>query len=156
MIADHETALIGPITDSIIDADRIVREEYGDEFPNFEVYRLILCGERIHLKEVRQWWVGFCHAFATQTLRKKPSDEVICFAAWDSLQRLMNPLDAVLTDDYVAGELGCDDDSYRILRKAFEVILSRSMQNYWDKLLIAYAKVKRHERRLTMQEIGLG
>jgi hypothetical protein len=170
MIADHETALIGPITDRIIDADAMVRSEHGEKYPAFAIYRLILCGDRLHLTRVRQWWVSFCIQWVADNYRKKFSDEVVCVAAWDSLARVMQQGEAeefvevynefldrmetvrvyrepVLTDEFAAGSLEMRVETYSMMRKALQTILTKWLHQYWLDLLAAYARVIAAERR---------
>ena len=170
MIADHETALIGQITDRIIDADRLVREQHGEVFPSFAMYRLILCGDRLHLSSFRQWWVNFSLQWVADNYRKEFDDETVCVAAWDALARVMQQCegeefvevynefldrtekvqirrDPIMTDEYASESLGVRRSTYTLLRKSLQLILARQLDMYWLDLLAAYAKVIADERR---------
>ena len=154
MIADHETALIGPITDRIIDADRLVRGEHGEGFPNFAIYRLILCGDRLYMPEVRQWWVGFCVAWSEQEMARYPGDDPIAFAAWDSLQRTVSPNQPIFNDVYAASELQVGVESYACVRKLFERMLSNILRVYWWRMVWAHEKVCSRESKLKRNELN--
>ena len=153
MIADHETALIGPITDRIIDADRLVRDEHGEGFPNFAIYRLILCGDRLYMPQVREWWVGFCIGWSEQEMSRYPGDDLIVMAAWDSLQRTVSPNQPVLNDVYAASELQMSVEAYACVRKLFERILSNIVRVYWWRMVWAHEKVCHRESQLKRNEL---
>src|SRR5690606_16750213 len=42
---DFETYLVGPVTDKIIDADRLVRQRVSNGFPNWALYRCVYAGD---------------------------------------------------------------------------------------------------------------
>lgn len=147
--------LSAEIHDSLIDADRIVREEFGDAFPNFALYRLVLCGDHSNMRKVREWWEVFCVLWVQNNMRKKPADEVVLVAAWDSLQRFFDPSRPILSDEYVQSEYGFDADSYRVMRKGFGIILSMILERYMHQLANAYAKVRARERRQALKELGI-
>src|SRR5690606_30579222 len=103
---DYETELVGPITDAIIDADRLARAEHRNGFPNFALYRLVMCGDRAYLKHVRHWWVLFAIEWCRNRMRGSFSEELATIAAWDSLQRVMDPARPILSGPEVAESLG--------------------------------------------------
>src|SRR5690606_15781387 len=60
---DVETALVGPVTATIIDADRRVREEWSNGFPNWAMYRAAYCGDSLYRPQVRAWCVAYAIAY---------------------------------------------------------------------------------------------
>lgn len=143
---DYETQLIGPITGTIIDADRLARMEYGNGFPNFAMYRLVLAGDRLYMSRVRQWWVLFSIEWCRTHMRKGYSEELATVAAWDSLQRVMDPARPILPASEAAEGLGVKEDSYRRVRDSLVRVLGAVLRSYWEILGATYRIVKYNER----------
>src|SRR5690606_25001322 len=89
---DAETALVGPITATIIDADRRVRAEWSNGFPNWAMYRAAYCGDAIYQPQVRAWCVAYAIAYceAGGVRKGMPADEIGCLAGWDAFYALLN------------------------------------------------------------------
>lgn len=143
---DYETELVGPITDTIIDADRLARIEHCNGFPNFALYRLIYAGDRRYFGQVRQWWVMFsvewCRGHTGLDL------DTAVNAAWDSLIRVVEPrreLHPSMTE--VADALGCDKKSFIRASRNLQMILRTALAVYWDWLVASYCVIRAKERR---------
>ena len=149
----YETRLASEIHDSLIDADRFVRDEYGETFPNFALYRLVLCGDRNHLRNVREWWEVFCILWADANMRKKQDGEAVLLAARDALQSFMEPNRRIMTDEAASEECGLHRTSYTLMRKGFMVILAQILETYMERLMVAYARVRKMERAQAIREI---
>lgn len=143
---DYETELVGPITDAIIDADRLARAEHRNGFPNFALYRLIMCGDRMYLEHVRHWWVLFAIEWCRNRMRGSFSEELATIAAWDSLQRVMDPARPILSGPEVAESLGVHCRDYVRVRDGLTAILYAAVGEYWNWLGITYRVVRRFER----------
>jgi len=144
---DYETQLIGPINDTIIDADRLARMEYGNGFPNFAMYRLILAGDRLYLSRVRQWWVLFSIEWCRSHMRKGYSEELATLAAWDSLQRVMDPARPILPAQEAAESLGVDLETYTRARNSLQGTLGSALSVYWAILGATYRLTRHTERK---------
>lgn len=146
---DYETQLVGPITDAIIDADRLARLEHRNGFPNFALYRLILAGDRAYLTVVRQWWVLFAIEWCRNNMRHGFDEDVAVHAAWDSLARVMEPRrDAHPSRSEVAASLGVDDESFNHATRTLQSILNAALMAYWLWLQVSYRVVKIREREV--------
>lgn len=143
---DHETQLVGPISDTIIDAARLARLEHRNGFPNFAMYRLILAGDRAYLPAVRQWWVVFSLEWCRSRMRRGYSEELATIAAWDSLQRMMEPGRPMLSGPEVAESLGVHCRDYVRMRDGLLAVLQAAVSVYWDWLGLTYRVVRRMER----------
>lgn len=143
---DYETQLVGRITDTIIDADRLARLEHRNGFPNFAMYRLVLAGDRAYLPSVRQWWVLFSIEWCRNHMRGAYSEELATIAAWDSLQRTMDPPRPILAAPEVADSLGVQCKDYVRVRDNLAAILSAALRVYWDWMNVTYRVVRRTER----------
>ncbi|MHC9085356.1 hypothetical protein ACYX7E_09990 [Luteimonas sp. RIT-PG2_3] len=146
---DFETQLCGQITDTIIDADRLARLEHNNGFPNFALYRLVLAGDRQYLPAVRKWWVLFALEWCRTNMRSGYSEELATVAAWDSLQRAMDPSRPILVADEVAADLGVSLPTYLRARQNLSQVLGAVISSYWAWLQTTYRVVKAAERRVS-------
>ena len=147
--ADVETRLVGPITETIIDAARLARLEHRNGFPNFAMYRLVLCGDRQYLPAVRQWWVLFAIEWCRNHMRSGYSEELATVAAWDSLQRVIDPARPILAAEHAADDLGVKLDTYLRARNNLRAILSAAIMVYWDWMQATYRIVRAMERKVS-------
>lgn len=144
---DFDTALIGPVTDSIVDADRLVRMEWKNGFPNWMLYRTVLAGDSLYLTRLREWTVAFAVAYGQSggVRREAYSDEFACVAAWDALNMLLNP-NAAHPYRETAEALGVHHSTYKRLRSHIYASLRGSMEMYWCQMGAAYRQVIFYER----------
>ena len=145
---DFESMLAGPITASIIDADRLVRKEWRNGFPNWALYRSALAGDAIHLPALRQWSVAFAVAYCTSggVKRKTYSDELAAVAAWDALHMLVFCRE-LQPYTVLADALGVHHKTYKRLRDTLYLRMKGSLDEYWARLCIAMRQVWLAERR---------
>ena len=149
---DYDTALIGPVTDSIIDADRLVRCEWRNGFPNWMLYRTVLAGDDLYTSRLRMWAVAFSAAYCQcgGVKRSVYSDELACVAAWDALNILINP-----RGDHpyreTAEALGVHHSTYKRLRTHLYASMRGSMEMYWCQMGAAYRQVLFYERNRATQ-----
>lgn len=140
--------LIGPVFDSIIDADRLVRTEFRNGFPNWALYRTCLAGDTLYLPALRRWVVAFTVAYCQSggIKRQAYSDELAAVAAWDALHMLifcrqMQPYSET------AAALGVHHKTYRCLRDTIYARLRASLDEYWIQLSAAFRHVVLYERK---------
>jgi hypothetical protein len=145
---DFDTALIGPVTDSIVDADRLVRAEWRNGFPNWMLYRTVLAGDSLYRTRLRYWCVAFAIAYCQEGGIKRAaySEETACVAAWDALSMLLNPK-ADHPYRETAAALGVHHSTYKRLRSNLYAMLRGSMEMYWVQLGAAYRQVIFYERK---------
>ena len=146
---DFDTALIGPVTDTIIDADRLVRLEWKNGFPNWIMYRTILAGDDLYRERLRMWVVAFAIAYCTTggVKRHAYSEELACSAAWDALYMLTTnrkPEEAVYK---TAEGIGVDPKTYTRLRNHLYASMRGSLDEYWIRLGAAYRYAFLYERK---------
>lgn len=144
---DFDTALIGPVTASIIDADRLVRLEWKNGFPNWGMYRTVLAGDSLHIDRVREWCVAFAIAHCSETVQKRAySDTFACVAGWDALHMLVatRPLEPYTV---LAKKLGVNAATYKRARNSVFVQLRASLDEYWIRLGSAYRQIILAERK---------
>lgn len=146
---DYETDLIGPIHDGIIDADRLAGLDHRNGFPNFALYRLVLAGDRLYLPHVRRWWVLFSLEWCRSHMRGGFSEELATIAAWDSLQRVMEPARPLIPAAEAAEALGVDLETYTRARNSLRMILQAALDTYWTLLCGTYRIVAYLERRVS-------
>ena len=146
--SDYDTALIGPVTELIGDADRLVRIEWRNGFPNWWLYRCAYAGDDLGLTQLRQWCVAFAvaHCMDGGVKRSVYSDELACVAAWDALHVVLYRRE--LQPHTVSAEaLGVHRDTYKRLRDQVCKRLTESLEQYWMQLGAAYRHVILHNRR---------
>lgn len=146
---DFDTALIGAVTERIIDADRLVRAEWRNGFPNWMLYRCVLAQDSIHMTALRQWAVAFSVAYCTAggVKRQVYSDELACAAAWDALHMLMFPrIGQMQPYRDTAAALGVHHSTYKRLRSHLYMSMKGSLDEYWIQLGAAYRHVISWER----------
>lgn len=151
-LPDYDTALIGQITGSIIDADRLVRMEWRNGFPNWDLYRVALAGDAAQLPRLRRWAVAFSVAYCVTggVKRSVYSDELAAVAAWDALSMLVfcRPLQPYTQ---TAQDLGVSHRTYRRLRDTLYLRMRASLYEYWARLGMAFRAVcvleKKAERK---------
>lgn len=144
---DFETALAGPVTPSIIDADRAVRFEFRNGFPNWALYRTAIAGDDLHLAQVRNWVVAFAVAYGMDggIKRQAYSDELACVAGWDALHILLHGRE-LQPHTATAEALGVHHKTYTRFRNAIYLRLRASLDEYWVQLVVAYRYVLKAER----------
>ena len=144
---DTETLLVGPVTATIIDADRRVRAEWANGFPNWAMYRCAYAGDS-HLRQpLRDWIVAYAVAYCEAGGVRKglPAEEIGCLAGWDAFYALLNHRWLIAGQD-VADVAGVDPKTYRKVRNYVTAALRRSLAEYWMLLQIHYMRVMRDER----------
>lgn len=144
---DFETYLVGPITDKIIDADRLVRSEWSNGFPNWALYRVAYAGDHHLRPHVRSWCVAYAIAAAEGGLVRKglPSEEMGCLAGWDAYYALNNHKWLVAGQD-IADVAGVDPKTYRKLRSYVYRNCKASLDEYFVRLQVAVRQVWMRDR----------
>lgn len=145
---DFDTILIGPVFASIIDADRLVRMDFRNGFPNWDLYRAALAGDSVHLSRLRQWCVAFSIAYCqTGGVRRDAySDELACVAAWDALNMLLR-CRQIQPYTATADAIGVHHKTYRKLRDSLYRRLKASLDEYWIHLTCAFRQVVLYENK---------
>ncbi len=145
---DFETLLIGPVHQLLIDADRLVRMEWRNGFPNWEIYRTIQAGDTIYARDVRDWMFAFTVAYAVTggVKRHAYSDELAYVAACDALHMLMHSRQ-VQPYTTTSEQLGVHHKTYRCLRDTIYARVRASMDEYWLQLGCAVRQVALYNRR---------
>ena len=144
---DFETYLVGQVTDKIIDADRRVRAEWQNGFPNWALYRTVYAGDS-HLRQtLRDWCVAFAIAAAESGLIRTglPTEEMGALAGWDAFYRLNNHEWLIAGQD-IADVAGVDPKTYRKLRNYVYTRNKASMDEYFVRLQIAVREVWMRDR----------
>jgi len=146
---DYETALAGPVTESIIDADRVVRVDFRNGFPNWMLYRTVIAGDRLFVARLRLWAVAFAVVYGMGGgVRKEAySDELAALAAWDALFILMHGRE-LQPYTVSAEQLGVDPKTYKRFRNRVYLRLRASLDEYWIALVVAYRHVLKAERKV--------
>ena len=144
---DFETYLVGPVTDKIIDADRLVRSRYNNGFPNWTLYRTVYAGDTHLRTQLRDWCVAYSIAVAESGFVRKglPAEEMGCLAGWDAYYRLLNHRWVVGGQD-IADVAGVDPKTYRKLRNYVYAANLLSLQDYFVELQIAVRQVWKDDR----------
>lgn len=146
---DVETALVGPVTERMIDADRIVRDAGTNGFPNWDLFRVCLAGDSLGIGPLRRWCVAFAvaHASAGGVKPSVYSDELAATAGWDALHMMIycKPL---IPYTVAANALGVHPVTYKRLRNAIYSRLHLSLYDYWVEMMIAYLQVIKKEREV--------
>lgn len=146
---DFETLLVGPITGTIIDADRLVREGHDgwvNGFPNWTIYRCALAGDT-HLRErLRLWCVAFAIAYLDTGSRVRASDELGVLLGWDAYSALLTTRWTVTGED-VDDIGGVSAKTYRKHRDRIFRRLRASLDEYWVRLQIGMRQAALLERR---------
>lgn len=139
--SDVETVLVGQITATIIDADRRVRDEWDNGFPNWAMYRAAYCGDSLYREQLRGWCVAYAIAYCEAGGVRKglPADEIGCLAGWDAFYSLLNHRWLIAGQD-VADIAGVDPKTYRKVRNHVTAALRRSLAEYWMLLQIHYLR----------------
>lgn len=144
---DFETILVGPVTASIIDADREVRDDWANGFPNWVMYRVVLAGDtHLHLR-LRDFCVAYAiaHCEAGGVRKGLPADEIGCLAGWDAFYALLHHKWLIAGQD-VADVAGVDPKTYRKVRAHVYGSLRASMDEYWVRMQVAIRQVAMRER----------
>lgn len=154
---DYETLLIGSVCESIIDADRLVRAEWSNGFPNWELYRAVYCGDHLPRQRVRDWCVAYAIAYceAGGVRSGLPAEEIGCLAGWDTYYALLNHKWVIAGMD-VADVAGVDPKTYRKVRNHVYAAQMASLKEYWELLNIAIRQVARMYRRAEPETPRLG
>jgi hypothetical protein len=144
---DFETYLVGPVTDKIIDADRLVRQRVSNGFPNWALYRCVYAGDTHLLPMLRDWCVSYAIAAAESGLIRRglPVEEMGCLAGWDAYYRLLHHRWVIAGQD-IADVAGVDPKTYRKLRNYVYAANLLSLQDYFVEMQIAVRQVWKEDR----------
>lgn len=144
---DFDTYLVGPVTDKIIDADRIARSYVDNGFPNWALYRTVYAGDTHMRQMVRDWCVAFAISAAEAGLVRKglPHEEMGALAGWDAYYRLHNARWVIAGQD-IADVAGVHPETYRKLRNYVYAANVASMNRYFVELQIAIRRVWQVDR----------
>ena len=143
---DFETLLVGPITERIIDADRIVRSEWGNGFPNWVMYRCVYAGDSHLIGDLRLWCVALAVAYGESGGVRKPSEALAVCVGRDVCHALLEGRWGAPSDE-VAEAIGVAPKTYRRFRNALMQRLTASLTEYWVRMQIAMRQVALLERR---------
>ena len=144
---DFETYLVGPVTEKIIDADRLVRQEWSNGFPNWALYRAALAGDTHVSGLLRDWCVAYAVAAAEAGLVRKglPVEEMGALAGWDCYYALRHHRWVIAGQD-VADVAGVDPKTYRKLRNYVYAANRASLAEYFVRLQVAVRQVWMQDR----------
>ena len=147
-IPDLQDALSGPITASIVDADRIVRQSFCNGMPNWQMYRAAICGDEIYTRQFIDWCVAFSVAYCESGGVKKSvySDELAVIAGWDAAHILIH-CRPIMPYTEAALALGIHHKTYKRLRDTIHKRLKYSLEDYIMELCSAYFFVLRENRK---------
>lgn len=150
---DFETYLVGPVTDKIIDADRLVRSRCNNGFPNWALYRTAYAGDTHLQMQLRDWCVAYAIAAAEAGVVRKglPAEEMGCLAGWDAYYRLLNHRWVVGGQD-IADVAGVDPKTYRKLRNYVYASNLLSLQDYFIEMQIAVRQVWKEDRWIAAED----
>lgn len=148
---DFETYLIGPTTEKIIDADRLVREEWNNGHPNWFVYRSILAGDRVARRLILDWFIAYAVTkAATGAIRDASlAEDLGVMAGWDCLARLEGNAWLMSLED-VSDIGGVDPKTYRKLRNRVYIDCLKSLEEYFVRLQIAVRQVWMEDRWISV------
>ena len=146
---DFETYLVGPVTDKIIDADRLVRSEWRNGFPNWALYRTCFAGDTHMGRQLRDWCVAYAVAAAEAGVVRTglPVEEMGALAGWDCYYALNNHRWLVAGQD-VADVAGVDPKTYRKLRNYVYAANRASLAEYWVRMQVAVRQVWMRDREV--------
>lgn len=144
---DFETYLIGAVTEKVIDADRLVREEWSNGFPNWALYRTCYAGDTHLQTQLRDWCVAHAISAAESGLVRKglPAEEMGALAGWDCYYALSRHRWVVAGQD-IADVAGVDPKTYRKLRNRIYASNKASLEEYWVRLQVAVRQVWMRDR----------
>ena len=144
---DFETYLCGPVTDKIIDADRLMRADGGNGYPNWAMYRTVYAGDSHLRRRVREWCVAYAIAAAESGVVRTglPVEEMGCLAGWDAFYRLHDSAWIIGGQD-IADIAGVDPKTYRKLRNYVYASLRMSLHDYFVAMQIAIRQVWKMDR----------
>ena len=145
---DFESALVCAIHDTIIDADRLIRFDWDNGLPNFQLYRCGLAGDSLYRPVLRDWAVAYAIAYAKggKLRRNAYSDEFVAVAAWDALSIVLDS-QQLFTPTAIAGDLGVDKKTYLRFRNNLARHWKASLDEYWIRINVTYRQVFLSERK---------
>ena len=149
---DWETVLIGPVTESVINADSLVRtgpDGWANGFPNWGLYRVSIAGDDHLVRRLGDWCIAFAAAFMESggVQKRTVSDELAAFAGWDCVSRLRTG-NWLASGDAMAGDLGIAPKTYRRFRDAVMSRLSASLAEYWSRMQIGIRQAALIDKRI--------
>lgn len=142
---DFETLLVGGVTARIMDADRLVRTEWANGFPNWLMYRCALAGDTVGRRALLDWCQMFAVAYAETGGMRKPDETAACMAGRDAFVALLTTRWGAPADE-MAAALCIAPKTYRKLRGAIYARLKVSLDEYWVRMQIAMRQVALLER----------
>ena len=145
---DIDTLLVLDVHRELIDADRLVRLDFNNGFPNWELFRTVYAGENIHLPKLKRWVHEFAiaHCLDGGVKRQVYTPTLAGVAGLDALYLLIY-MEPLLPHTVAAADLGVTPKTYKRLREAIRDRLSVSLHTYMLHLGSAYRQVLISERK---------
>lgn len=144
--SDPETLLLGAVTGSIIDAARLVREEWRNGFPNWAMYRTAYAGDTHLALNLRAWCEAFGVAYIATCGATKGGERLGWAVGRDAFVMLTTTRWGAPAEE-IAPLLGVTAKTYRLHRRALAARLTVALQEYFMRLGIAMRQVALLERR---------
>lgn len=114
---DFETILLMEVCEATIDADRLVRLDFNNGFPNWYMYRCALAGDDAGLRKLKDWAIAFTDTYCITggVKREVYSEELSGCVALDALCLLVH-CRQLQPYTITADALGIHHSTYKALR----------------------------------------
>lgn len=145
-LPDYDSRMAEAIHDTLIDADRLVRECWTNGFPNWQLSRVVFSGEDVHVAECRRFMVAL--AWTIMDERGLDNDELAGTAGIDAAHMLLRGR-MIAPPETLAGILGVGTDLYLLIRNKVYGRTRVSMMTYWTLLGAKYREARLDEYRST-------
>jgi hypothetical protein len=147
---DIETCMVSEVHGTLIDADRLVRVEFSNGFPNWELFRTVYACDYLHIPMLKRWVHEFAIAACMegQVKRTTYTPTLAGIAGLDALYLLIYR-EPMLPHTVMAADLGVTPKTYKRLRDGIRDRLSASLNLYILHLGAAYRQVLIYERKST-------
>lgn len=146
---DIETCMVMEVHEALIDADRLVRFDFNNGMPNWELFRTVYGGDNLYIPKLKRWVHEFAiaHCLEGGIKRSKYTPTLAGVAGLDALYLLIYR-EPMMGHTIMAADLGISPQHYKRLRDAIRDRLSASLNMYVLHLGSAYRQVLIYERKV--------
>ena len=134
---DWDTSLCGPITEAIIDADRLTLLDFKPRIPAFYLYRAAYCGDSLYVPFLKRWAIGFVDCALAGRVKRTERDELVGLIALDVIFQILE-LREMVTPAEAEDLIGVPAKAYKRLRACILQMVDGELREYFGWLGAAY------------------
>lgn len=144
-----EKALVCAVHPHLIDADRSVRDEWCNGFPNWALYRDALAGDTLYALALKDWVIAFAYRVGQVVLREAAFTEELTYLAGQDALAMLRANREVIPYTLAAAAVDANPKTYKRLRDLLYRMLKATTDEYWVRLGAEYRYTMIRHRKVS-------